>query len=373
VRVEPIQGGARVTLPITFTVSLDGVVPKTAGHSVSGIGTDTVTSTIAVTEATKFPIIDTQYSNRRGYRETFLDEGLDVPIPSVRSKSKVVKLDNDDHVIPYQNFSIVLDKKRRMALFTAANVDGREKSRRPDPDRVYTRKSLGGFGENDREKWLVDPRVPPQFQLPDNFYNKDRQAFDKGHLVRRDAVCFGRTYKTVERANGDTYHVTNCSPQVKDFNQSRLQGIWGKLENLVLKQAKTEKYCVFSGPLFDDDDPVFNGFDDVGEVEIQIPRNYWKIIVAVGEAGLEAFGFSLEQDLTSVDFEVTRAVEFDVSDEWIERMVPIEDLEEQIGNIRFAKSIKDADTFDTPSGNELLAAPEAVSIEKVRVTRASNR
>jgi endonuclease G len=152
-----------------------------------------------------------------------------------------------------------------------------------------------------------------------------------------------------------------------------LRGIWGKLENLVLKQAKTEKYCVFSGPLLDDDDPVFNGFDDVGEVEIQIPRNYWKIIVAVGEEGLEAFGFSLEQDLTNVDFEASRAVEFDVSDEWIERMVSIEGLEEQIGNIRFGKSIKDADAFDTASGNELLAAPEAASIEKAGGTRVSHR
>jgi hypothetical protein len=50
-----------------------------------------------------------------------------------------------------------------------------------------------------------------------------------------------------------------------------------------------------------------------------------------------------------------------VSDEWIERMVSIEVLEEQIGNIRFAKSIRDADTFGTATGNELLASATSIS------------
>ncbi len=37
---------------------------------------------------------------------------------------------------------------------------------------------------------------------------------------RREDVCWGKTYDEVRRANGDTYHTTNCTPQVAGFNQS---------------------------------------------------------------------------------------------------------------------------------------------------------
>ena len=67
--------------------------------------------------------------------------------------------------------------------------------------------------------------------MPDKFYTRDRGNFDKGHIVRRDDVAWGEDYDEVRRANGDTYHVTNCSPQVDAFNRSNLRGDWGKLEN----------------------------------------------------------------------------------------------------------------------------------------------
>ena len=54
------------------------------------------------------------------------------------------------------------------------------------------------------------------------FYSKDRKAFDKGHIVRRDDVAWGRTYDELRRANGNTYHVTNCSPEVNEYNRSTL-------------------------------------------------------------------------------------------------------------------------------------------------------
>lgn len=46
------------------------------------------------------------------------------------------------------------------------------------------------------------------------FFTRDRQAFDKGgHIVRRDNIAWGSTYQVALRANADSYHVTNCSPQ----------------------------------------------------------------------------------------------------------------------------------------------------------------
>ena len=128
-----------------------------------------------------------------------------------------------------------------------------------------------GLGENDKEKWFTDPRIPAIHQLPDRFFDKDRASFDKGHIVRREDVAWGDTFDQVRRANGDTYHVTNCSPQIASFNRSRLQGGRGQLENLILKQAKTERYSLFAGPVFRDDDRVFRGVDDDGTIRVVDP------------------------------------------------------------------------------------------------------
>src|ERR1043165_4727694 len=110
--------------------------------------------------------------------------------------------------------------KRRLALVTASNVTAEAKLRRPEAGKYYTRKGLSGLGKNDMEQWFQDPRLDAEFQIPDVFFTKDRQAFDKGHIVRRDDVAWGKTYAALKRANGDSYHVTNCSPQVAGFNRS---------------------------------------------------------------------------------------------------------------------------------------------------------
>jgi endonuclease G len=172
--------------------------------------------------------------------------------------------------------------KRRLAFVTASNVTKERKLGRPDPDEDYTRKGLSGLGKNDQERWFIDPRMDARFQLPDVFFTKDRKAFDKGHIVRRDDIAWGKTYATLRRANGDSYHVTNCSPQVEGFNRSG-SGVdnWGDLENHVLSEAANERLCVFAGPVLDDGDRVFIGKGDGGSIlRAKIPSRFWKVIVA---------------------------------------------------------------------------------------------
>ena len=78
--------------------------------------------------------------------------------------------------------------------------------------------------------------------------------------MRRDDAAWGRTYEELKRGNGDTYHVTNCSPQVAGFNQSAGgEDNWGDLENLVLKEAASERLSLFAGPVLAEDDPRFLG------------------------------------------------------------------------------------------------------------------
>lgn len=291
-------------------------------------------------EVAKQPIVDRRYSKRTGYKPKFLGAGLEVPLPRVKDMKSVSKMDDGEHEIPYQHFSVVVHKRRRLAIYTASNVDFRAATHPSGGD--YNRGPLGGFTTKDSEVWITDPRIPEEHQLPDTFYDKDRQAFDKGHLVRREDVCFGTSYAVIQRANGDTYHTTNCSPQVLGFNRSNKKGIWGLLENNVGAESKREKYQVFAGPVFDDEDPWFDGVDARGPLEIQIPQAYWKIIVAKDGDALAAFGFRMEQNLAKVEF--TAEEEFAVKSNLVEYMCPIDELAEEIGLV-FDKDIVAADQY----------------------------
>ena len=169
--------------------------------------------------------------------------------------------------------------------------------------------------------------------------------------MRRNDVAWGATYDEVRRANGDTFHVTNCSPQIARFNQSLRGGVWGLLENLILDDAEGEPYCIFAGPVLRDDDRPFEGVDDAGPVQVPIPRTFWKVVVACAADGaLQAYAFTLDQDLSGVPFE-----ELVVDAAWRERMIAIPALEAEIGAIDFPAEVHAADQFATPAGAELRA------------------
>lgn len=315
-------GGNRtvsVTIPVTVTVGIgDASVPASAPAVALAPAGDT--------ERMVEPKHDLDYTNRTGYDPDFL--GVSVPMPEPANPDDLSRLDDGSSTLDYFNFSLIMNKHRRLAQISGANIDANPARTRPEPGRDYTRAGLNGFtSSNDRERWFTDPRIPGQHQLPDRFFTKDRTAFDKGHIVRRVAVAWGDTYRDVQNANGDTFHVTNCSPQVKGFNRSGSGGLWGKLENVVLKEAQTEKLCVFAGPVLKDDDPVFAGVDDDGPVQVRIPRSYWKVIVAVSDGALQSFGFLLEQDLSDVDFE------FQLSLEWERRLVKLDELQDTVGTL----------------------------------------
>ena len=298
-----------------------------------------------VAEANKEPVHDSNYNNRPGYQIDFL--GIPVPLPIVTNFQIVSKMDSGEHVLPYYHFSLVQHKERRLALFTAANIDASPSAKEPEPGRNYSRKGLNGFGRNDREKWFTDPRIPELHQLPDRFYNLDRQAFNKGHIVRRVAVAWGKTYREVQFSNGDTFHATNCSPQVADFNQSRLRGEWGQLENFILDQADTKRLNIFAGPVLAPDDPIFQGVDDQSNISVKIPKDYWKVVISRSGNKLQSFAFLLEQDLSDVDFEFT------VNSTWRSRMVSLSELDGRLSGFRFPEEILRADQFGLDSGNEI--------------------
>ncbi len=323
------------------------IAPGDGSPSVQVDSSSTPTA-VAATEAMVEPFHDDNLGSRLGYDETFLGDA--VPLPTPKNESLCAPVNGGGYLLHYHHFSIVMHKRRRLALFTASNIDMADSVRRPESGKDYTRKGLSGLGPNDQEKWFTDPRIADEHQLPNVFFNKDRQAFDKGHVVRREDVAWGRTYKEVRAANGDTYHTTNCSPQAAGFNRAGQVDNWGDLENYVLKQARTEKVSLFAGPVLAQDDRSFMGFDDDGPVAVQIPRSYWKVVIAQDGGALQTYAFLLRQDLSDVDFG-----EFAVSPNWAPLMIPIADLEAKL-QVHFPQALHASDQANEASGAALRAS-----------------
>jgi endonuclease G len=334
-----ISGRVTFEVPLRISIELGAAAPQLATAA-----TEAGTSEERLLE----PYRDTDYRTRRGYDENFL--GISVPMPTARNARVLARLkDGRGTELKYQNFSILMHAQRRLALVTAANLAREKRLREPEGDGGYSRRDLSGLGKNDQEKWFLDPRLDERFQLPDAFFTKDEGAFDKGHLVRREDVAWGRSFEVLRRANGDTYHVTNCSPQVAQFNRSTLgDDNWGELEELVLKEAADERLCVFAGPVLSPDDEVFvgRGTGRGEQLRARIPSRYWKVVVARTADGFAAYGFMLEQDLSGVP------LEFAVMENFRQLMVPLVEIEQATG-VDFGDTVRESDAYGTEEGREL--------------------
>jgi len=176
----------------------------------------------------------------------------------------------DKFVLPYHHYSVVMNKKRKLAFYTAVNIDGRKIAK-------VTR---------DEDRWFFDPRIGRHEQAGAEIYN--RNPLDKGHLVRRLDAAWGDTPAVARVGSDDTYHWTNCAPQHAEFNRNKTT--WAGLEDHILKNAAAEdlRVSVFSGPIFDDGDPPYRG--------VNLPRQFWKVVVIVKKNGqLSATGYLLSQ------------------------------------------------------------------------------
>jgi endonuclease G len=229
---------------------------------------------------------DSDYVNRPGYFSEFLD-GFDVPMPMAPSR-EVLKKGNSAFVLNYHHYSLVMHKERRLAMWTASNIDYSENTRRK------TRKEFG------TDTWKPDPRIPIEAQIEDLEFYEPAAKFDRGHLVRRDDVAWGNDEQEEEYSNSDSFHWTNCTPQHEGYNRDMFQykGLWGQLENHITKQANFigSKYILFAGPVLDDRDPVKDFGSGIG---VKVPMVFWKVVIVIEKTNqdetLRAYGFLLDQ------------------------------------------------------------------------------
>jgi endonuclease G len=260
------------TIPLRVTVDL-GAPARAASVAVAAPPVPAPTAGPAP-EAIQ---IDPDYATRRGYEAGFLGgNGRLVPLPALspaqRQKAAVNRQASgqDDVLLPYHHFTVAMNRERRLAFFTAVNIDGR----------------ITHNFRRETDRWSLDPRIGPDEQIGEALYS--RNDLDRGHLVRRLDPAWGSSRTAAKFANDDTFHFTNCSPQHKDFNQNRTT--WAGLEDYILKNADVEdlKVSVFTGPVLADDDPEYRG--------TRLPRQFWKVVViAKPGGGLSATAYLLSQ------------------------------------------------------------------------------
>ncbi|KDN18078.1 DNA/RNA non-specific endonuclease [Amycolatopsis rifamycinica] len=219
--------------------------------------------------------IDPDYSNREGYDPAFLP-GHTVPLPGLSDALLPLAAVNRQatgeprYVLPYHHFSVVMHRERRLAMFTAVNIDGR------------TSRAL----RREADHWSLDPRVAVTEQIGEEIYRDN--PLDRGHLVRRLDPAWGETEPIAQLGNDDTFHFTNCAPQHKDFNQNKTT--WAGLEDYVLNNADNHdlKVSVVTGPVLAADDDHYRG--------VRLPRQFWKVVAMVKADGtLSATAYLLSQ------------------------------------------------------------------------------
>lgn len=233
--------------------------------------------------------LDTDYSNRTGYAANFI-EGADVPLPALSdtlqkqlAPLRAEEQNAADGELKYEHFSIKINKTRRMAIFAATNIDG-------ETYLNINRKTGQVTSQPEAETWYKDVRISASFVLDQPFYSAWSTYFDHGHLTRRSDPTWG-TPEVAQRANTDTFHFTNCTPQHFRFNESSQfwQGVERYvLENGVLAQTSRKRLCVIQGP-------IFNDKIDLWSDDVQIPSSFFKVVVWKGADSIKAVGLVVDQ------------------------------------------------------------------------------
>ncbi|RDC62882.1 DNA/RNA non-specific endonuclease [Adhaeribacter pallidiroseus] len=237
---------------------------------------------------------DPDFTNRHGYDPNFL--GIKVKLPTLSNeqkqtaaRNKLAKEEDDPYELKYQHFSLVMHGKRKLPFYTAVNIDGASVININRDTGKITRVENPGFEAAEAyEKWYDDERIDVDERSTQKLYNDPfmKKYFQRGHLVKRTDPSWGNPERAM-RAQADTFHFTNCSPQHKGFNPITTR--WAGVENWITKESDKSniRVTVFSGPIFEDTDPEISS--------IKIPMKFWKIIVWIEDGNLQTMGILADQ------------------------------------------------------------------------------
>ena len=299
-------------------------------------------------------VVDPDYGNRQGYDPSFL-ESIEVPLPRVskameQDTARVrpdAQKDGDPFELAYYHYSVYMNKRRRTAWFSAANVDG---DHRPN------------IGKRKGDRWYTDPRILKSEQIGQEAFER---GIDRGHLTRRQDTAWGDDVASATLANNDTFHFTNCSLQASPFNQGKDR--WQGLEQFLLEQhAKKERrrLIVITGPLFAANDPIYK--NDRMNYSVRCPLQFWKICVLIRRDGTpSATGFVLGQE------DIQNLPGFEEAFDVAATQIRVADLEERTG-LDFG-DIKKFDHFAAGGASGTLELPSIEGIvQRAKIVRNGN-
>ncbi len=265
-------------------------------------------------------------AERKGFDEAFLGPKAALPKPG---KSHQVLPVGKGTRLDYLHFSVVMSASRRLPILTAVNIDGALK-------RSLKRKDSWGF----------DPRIEAAAQVGHkDFYGP--ASFDKGHMVRREDPGWGDSDAIARQAEDDTFVYTNAVPQVAQLNQRS----WLSLEDYVLQNARSEGFriSVFTGPVFRDDDPLYQG--------VQVPLEFWKVVAMIdadsGELGVSAYLLGQEGMMPSEGFRYGAFKTY---------QVPLAKVEAS-ADLRFSSALRKADVLAGTPLEEALESGRFIEID----------
>jgi endonuclease G len=270
-------------VPLRVTVSVG--TPTRLRPIVRSVGAVADQTASAGVEAEEGVVVNQDYSDRPGYDPNFLDS-LKVPLPAISSAMEQdtatvqpdAQKNGDPFELAYYHYSVYMNKRRRTAWFSAANIDGDR--RQP-------------IGKREGDRWYLDTRIDRSEQLGQEAYE---HGIDRGHLTRRDDTAWGDDVKSATAANNDTFHFTNCALQASPFNRGKDR--WQGLEQFLLEQhAKKDRrrMTMITGPLFSPNDPVYK--NDRMKYSVRCPLQYWKVCVLIRRDDTPAAtGFILGQE-----------------------------------------------------------------------------
>lgn len=144
-----------------------------------------------------------------------------------------------------------------------------------------------------KDDFRSDPNIRSGSATLDDYRGS---GYDRGHLIPAADLPWS------EQAMSDSFYMSNMSPQDPSFNR----GLWASLEAVVRNYAAIEgSVYVVTGPILTD-----GPYERIGENEVSIPKQYYKVILDYTEPEQKAIGFlvpnegsraRLERFATSID------------------------------------------------------------------------
>ena len=331
----PAPAPAVPTAPVSIHISFGG----DGRPAVSVASPERALADAAAEQEKKFED-EQDFSQCEGFQDEFMGVRIPMPVPSAALRAKLAfRTDSpSSYTLKYHHFSSIHHAVRRVPVVSGINVHGK-----------YRYAALGDDTRSDR--WYRDNRLDYDAQLDDDWYASS--GFDKGHLARREDAEWGTTMAKAKLAADMTCSYANAIPQVPALNRAKFgyHGLWGQLEAKLLEagvenEAGTSAHiCVFNGPLFDADDPVYKS--------VQVALRHFKVVVWFDGSGTlrtTAFRLSQEQLVGEIDFEALRFDEI-----FKTYQCPLDEIEALTG-LDFHQRMRDSDTSagNTSEVNEIM-------------------